>query len=88
MKGYCIHPCEDDDCGGYCIGRACETCKYFMPYDIWDMLEETLEKERLKKQMEGRQSEMTPEEWEGIREAENRALDEWQAGHDFQWREE
>ena len=31
---------------------------------------------------------MTDEEWEALREAEDRALDEWQAGHDFEWRED
>ena len=24
----CTNPNEDDDCGGYCIGRSCEDCKY------------------------------------------------------------
>lgn len=25
---YCSNPCEDDDCGGYCLGRDCKSCKY------------------------------------------------------------
>ena len=24
----CNNPNEDDDCGGYCIGRKCEDCKF------------------------------------------------------------
>ena len=34
---------------------------------------------------------MTDEEWHNFQEflkEEAKALDEWQAGHDFQWREE
>lgn len=30
---------------------------------------------------------ITTEEFQGMRAAEDRALDEWQEGHDFQWRE-
>lgn len=28
MEYYCDNPSEEDDCGGYCIGRECATCKY------------------------------------------------------------
>lgn len=24
----CTNPNEDDDCGGYCIGRSCKDCKF------------------------------------------------------------
>lgn len=51
MKGYCMHPCEDDDCGGYCVGRECETCKYFMPYDVEEMIQESIERDKYKKHL-------------------------------------
>lgn len=31
---------------------------------------------------------MSDEEFQEFLKAESKALDEWQAGHDFQWREE
>ena len=51
MEGYCMHPCEDDDCGGYCVGRECETCKYFMPYDVEEMIQESIERDKYKKHL-------------------------------------